>query len=161
MDANALKDFSRRAEEQLFAHILPFWCGPALDHEQGGWMGWLANDLKPDRAQPKGLIVNCRILWAFSAVYQRRREKLFQQMAERAFHFVTDKFFDTEHGGAFWRLDDAGQVTDDSKKTYGQAFGIYALVEFHRAFGSAAALERAKELFELVERHAHDEKFGG
>ena len=53
MDANELKDFSRRAEDQLFGHILPFWCGPALDREQGGWMGWLSNDLKPDRSQPK------------------------------------------------------------------------------------------------------------
>ena len=49
---------------------MPFWCGPALDHEQGGWMGWLSNDLKPDRTQPKGLIVNSRILWAFSAAHR-------------------------------------------------------------------------------------------
>ena len=161
MDTNDLKDFSRRAEDQLFGHILPFWCGPALDHEQGGWMGWLSNDLKPDRSQPKGLIVNARILWAFSAVHQKRPEMLFQQMAGRAFDFVMGKFWDTEHGGAFWRLDDAGRVIDDSKKIYGQAFCIYALAEFHRAFGSAAALARTKELFELIERHAHDAKGGG
>ena len=66
-----------------------------------------------------------------------------------------------KHGGAFWRLDDAGRVMDNSKKIYGQAFCIYALAEFHRAFGSAAALARAKELFELIERHAHDAKGGG
>jgi mannobiose 2-epimerase len=161
MDANELKDFSRRAEDQLFGHILPFWCGPALDHEQGGWMGWLSNDLKPDRSQPKGLIINARILWAFSAVHQKRPEKLFQQMAVRAFDFVMGKFWDTEHGGAFWRLDDAGRVIDDSKKIYGQAFCIYALAEFHRAFGGAAALASAKELFELIENHAHDAKGGG
>jgi mannobiose 2-epimerase len=161
MDANQLKDFSRRAEAQLFGHILPFWCGPALDHEQGGWMGWLSNDLKPDRSQPKGLIVNARILWAFSAVHEKRPEKLFKEMAGRAFDFVMGKFWDTEHGGAFWRLDDAGRMIDDSKKIYGQAFCIYALAEFHRAFGSPAALERAQEVFELIERHAHDAKFGG
>ena len=96
MDTTELKDFSRRAEEQLFGHILPFWCDPALDHEQGGWMGWLSNDLKPDRSQPKGLIVNTRILWAFSAVYQRQPDKLFQQMAGRAFNFVMDKFWDVQ-----------------------------------------------------------------
>jgi mannobiose 2-epimerase len=161
MDANELKDFFLRAEAQLFGHILPFWCGPALDREQGGWMGWLSNDLKPDRTQPKGLIVNARILWAFSAVHQRRPEKLFQQMAGRAFDFVMGKFWDSQSGGAFWRLDDSGNVIDDSKKIYGQAFCIYALAEFHRAFGNLSALERAKELFELIERHAHDEKFGG
>ena len=161
MDSTELKDFSRRAGDQLFGRILPFWCGPALDHEQGGWMGWLSNDLKPDRSQPKGLIVNARILWAFSAVHRARPENLFQQMAGRAFDFVMNKFWDTKHGGAFWRLDDTGKVIDDSKKIYGQAFCIYALTEFHRAFGSPVALERAQELFELIERHAHDAKFGG
>ena len=161
MDANELEDFSRLAENQLFGHILPFWWGPALDHENGGWMGWLSNDLQPDRSQPKGLIVNSRILWAFSAVYRARPEKLFQELAGRAFDFVADKFWDAKHGGAFWRLDDSSRVVDDSKKIYGQAFCIYALTEFHRAFGSQIALARAKELFELIERHAHDSKFGG
>jgi mannobiose 2-epimerase len=161
MNQNDLKDFSQRVSDQLFGHIMPFWCGPALDHEQGGWMGWLSNDLKPDRTQPKGLIVNSRILWAFSAVHRARPEKLFQQMADRALDFVMNRFWDAQHGGAFWRLDDTGRVLDDSKKIYGQAFYIYALAEYHQAFGGKAALERAIQLFELIERHAHDPQHGG
>jgi mannobiose 2-epimerase len=161
MDPDDLKDFSQRVSDQLFGHIMPFWCGPALDHEQGGWMGWLSNDLKPDRTQPKGLIVNSRILWAFSAVHRARPEKLFQQMAGRALDFVMNRFWDAQHGGAFWRLDDSGRVLDDSKKIYGQAFYIYALAEYHQAFGGKAVLERAIQLFELIERHAHDPKNGG
>ena len=82
-------------------------------------------------------------------------------MAERAFDYVTNQFWDAQHGGAFWRLDDRGQVMDDAKKIYGQAFYIYALAEFHRAIGSEAALARAREVFELIERHAHDARFGG
>jgi mannobiose 2-epimerase len=161
MNPGDLKDFSQRVGDQLFGHIMPFWCGPALDHEQGGWMGWLSNELKPDRTQPKGLIVNSRILWAFSAVHRARPEKLFQQMAGRALDFVMNRFWDAQHGGAFWRLDDTGCVLDDSKKIYGQAFYIYALAEYHQAFGGKAALERAIQLFELIERHAHDSKHGG
>ena len=156
-----LEKFSAEVSEHLFGHILPFWCGPALDQKNGGWMAWLSNDLKPDRSQPKGLIVNSRILWAFSAVHRVRPEPVYFEMTERAFDFVMNKFWDAEHGGAFWRLDDQGKVIDDSKKTYGQAFYIYALTEFHRAFGSWAALARAKELFELIESHAHDAPFGG
>jgi mannobiose 2-epimerase len=156
-----LEKFSTQIGAHLFRHILPFWAGPALDRQNGGWMAWLSNDLKPDRSQPKGLIVNTRILWAFSAAYRARPEPLYKEMAERAFDFVTAKFWDTQHGGAFWRLNDAGAVIDDSKKIYGQAFYIYALSEFHRAFGNRAALQQAKELFELIERHAHDAKFGG
>jgi cellobiose epimerase len=161
MNSSDLKLFSQRVSDQLFNHIMPFWCGPALDKEQGGWMGCLSNDLKPDRTQPKGLIINSRILWAFSAVHQERAGKLFQDMADRAFDYVMNRFWDSQYGGAFWGLDDAGRVVDDSKKIYGQAFYVYALAEYHRAFGSPAALARAKELFELIERHSHDPKHGG
>jgi mannobiose 2-epimerase len=72
-----------------------------------------------------------------------------------------NRFWDAQHGGAFWRLDDTGHVLDDPKKIYGQAFYIYALAEYHRAFGGKAALERAIQLFELIERHAHDSKHSG
>ena len=161
MNPDDFTDFSRRVSDQLFSHIMSFWCGPALDHEQGGWMGCLSNDLKPDRTQPKGLIVNSRILWAFSAVHRARPDKLFQQMADRALDFVMNRFWDAQHGGAFWRLDDTGRVLDDSKKIYGQAFYIYALAEYYQAFAAPAALARAKELFELIERHAHDPRHGG
>ena len=153
--------FSAQVAEHLFDFYLPFWCGPALDRENGGWMAWLSNDLKPDRSQPKGLIVNSRIVWAFSAAHRVRPQPVYREMAERAFEFVMNKFWDAQHGGAFWRLSDTGKVIDDSKKIYGHAFYIYALAEFHRAFGSHAALARAKELFELIELHAHDAKFGG
>jgi cellobiose epimerase len=161
MKPNDFQNFSQRVSDQLFGHLMPFWCGPAVDHEQGGWMAWLSNDLKPDRTQPKGLIVNSRILWAFSAVHRAKADPLYKQMADRAFDFVMNKFWDEELGGAFWRLNDAGQVIDDSKKIYGQAFYIYALSEYHHAFGAPAALARAKETFELIERHAHDAKHGG
>jgi mannobiose 2-epimerase len=161
MDSQIASQLTAQVRAQLFDHLLPFWCGPAVDHEQGGWMGWLSNDLKPDRTQPKGLIVHSRILWAFSAVHQARPDPLYWQMAERAFDYIMNKFWDAQYGGAFWRLDDRGNVMDDAKKIYGQAFYIYALTEFHRAFNSAPALARALELFELIERHAHDSDFGG
>jgi len=161
MNPGELEKFKQRVSDQLFGNILPFWSGPALDREQGGWMACLSNDLKPDRKQPRGLIVNARILWAFSAVHQVRPDAMFKQMADRAFEYVMNRFWDAQFGGAFWRLDDAGRVLDDAKKIYGQAFYIYALAEYHRAFNAPLALARAIDLFELIERHAHDAEFGG
>jgi mannobiose 2-epimerase len=82
-------------------------------------------------------------------------------MAARAWEIVWNRFWDPQHGGAFWRLDRAGHVLDDSKKIYGHAFYIYALSEYHLAFGAPESLARAIELFELIERHAHDPQSGG
>ena len=161
MDAKTLRQCSERVSRQLYGHILPFWCGPALDLRHGGWLAWLANDLKPDAAQPKGLILNSRILWAFSAVHQARPEPLFRQMADRALDIITRQFWDEQSGGSFWRIDATGRVLDDAKKIYGQAFCVYALAEYHRAFHSPPALARAQELAELIERHAHDPEHGG
>jgi len=97
-------ELARRAVAHLLNHLLPFWCGPAVDHENGGWMAWLANDLTPDRTQPKGVIVHSRILWAFSAAYRVYPRPEFAAMARRAYDFLTGKFWDAQHGGLFWRL---------------------------------------------------------
>jgi mannobiose 2-epimerase len=156
-----LSEFAGRVHDQLVGHILPFWTGPALDHEQSGWLAWMSNDLRVDRSQPKGLILNSRILWAFSAAYRAEPQPLYREMADRAFEVVMKGFWDPQYGGAFWRLDGKGRVQDDSKKTYGQAFYIYALAEYWMAFEESAALVRAKELFELIERHTHNQEFGG
>jgi mannobiose 2-epimerase len=158
---NSLNEFAGKVRTQLLAHLLPFWCGPAVDHEQGGWMAWLSNDLKVDRNQPKGLIVNSRLLWTFSATYRAYPEPIFRQMADRALSILMNDFWDQDYGGAFWQLDGTGRVLDDSKKIYGQAFYIYALVEYYQAFESAAALARARQLFELIESNCHDAQFGG
>jgi mannobiose 2-epimerase len=159
--ANEIEQFRAQVSEHLYDFYLPFWCGPALDTQNCGWMGWLSNDLKPDRSQPKGLIVNTRILWAFSAAHRVRPSPVLAEMARRAFAVVMNQFWDSEQGGAFWQLDDTGGVRDASKKIYGQAFYVYALAEFHRTFGSHKALARVGELFDLIERHAHDGKYGG
>jgi len=152
---------ARQTREHLLQHILPFWSGPALDREQGGWMGWLSNDLQPDRTQSKSLILNTRILWTFSAAHAALQEGLHHDLADRALEWVMEKFWDDQHGGAVWRLDDTGKVIDDSKQIYGQAFYLYALAQYHLAFGSPTVLTRAKELFGLLDCHAHDSKAGG
>lgn len=151
-----LNPFEQRVRAHLFEHILPFWCGPAVDRERGGWMAWLSNDLAPDRTQPKGLIVHARILWAFSAVHRVEPWPICAEMAKRAHDFLMDRFWDQQHGGAFWRLRDDGDPLETIKKTYGQSFCIYALAEYHQAFQSAEALRNAQRLFHLLEHHAHD-----
>jgi cellobiose epimerase len=161
MSSQITADFAEQVHQQLFGHILPFWMGPALDHEHGGWLAWMSNDLRADRTQPKGLILNCRILWTFSAVYRIQPEAIYRQMAERAFEVVMHSFWDGGDGGAYWQLSDRGEVLDDSKKTYGQAFYIYALAEYFRSFADPVALARACRLFEFVEQHAHDPRHAG
>ena len=123
MAPDNLSEFARRVHDQLCGNILPFWTGPALDHEQGGWLAWMSNDLRVDRSQPKGLILNSRILWAFSAVYRAQPQPLYQEMAKRAFEVVMKGFWDLQYGGAFWRIDGEGRVGREAALQVGVELG--------------------------------------
>jgi mannobiose 2-epimerase len=82
-------------------------------------------------------------------------------MADRALDELTGRFWDAVHGGTYWMLDGRGRPLSDRKQTYALAFSLYGLVEYHRATGSAEALERAKALHRAIEAHASDPARGG
>lgn len=142
-------------------HLLPFWLDRPVDTVHGGFIGRMANDGTIDPKAPKGLILNARLLWTFSAAFRFSADPRCRDMAERAGDYLERHFWDTAHGGAFWLLDCEGHVLDDKKKIYGQAFYIYALAEQYQALGTGAALEHAQQLFHLIEIHSHDRKDGG
>jgi mannobiose 2-epimerase len=148
-------------ESELSENLLPFWRERSIDVERGGFIGEMANDGSIAGEAPKGLILNSRILWSFSAAYRQLGDLRDFNLASRAVGCLLDSFWDREHGGFRWRLDSTGKPLDDSKKIYGQAFCIYALVEFYLASGLSQVLQDAKSVFELVERHARDEDHGG
>ena len=76
------------------------------------------------------------------------------------FEFMRERMWDRRHGGFFWELD-GGEASDPRKHAYGQAFGLLALTELARTAELEPARELRDELFELVERHARDERYGG
>ena len=149
------------ARRELLENILPFWRGRAMDQEHGGFIAEMSNDLRLRTDAAKGLILNGRILWTFSAVCRLTHQVEDQSLAQRAYEYLTRCFLDPQHGGYFWELTPQGQVADDKKKSYGQAFGIYALAEYYRAFREPQALEQAIELFRLLESQARDSQHGG
>jgi mannobiose 2-epimerase len=154
----AMRDAVR---QELLGNILPFWMRHAPDPVRGGFRGRVSNDLVPDEAAPRGLIVNARILWTFSAAHRVHPDPAFLEMAVRARDALMTGFWDQEKGGAFWMLNPDGSPFDPKKKIYGQAFFIYALAEHCRATADPAALERAREAFDLVERYGYDARNTG
>jgi mannobiose 2-epimerase len=147
--------------QELLEDILPFWRRRTLDERRGGFIGQMSNDLVVQEDAPKGLILNARILWAFSAVYRYTHSDEDGSLARRAYEYLTHHFLDARYGGCFWELDPDGTVRDDKKKIYGEAFCIYALAEYHRTFHEPRALEQAIDIFRRIEAHAHDGQYGG
>jgi mannobiose 2-epimerase len=156
-----LSELSAAAERELREDILPFWAERTCDKERGGFFGLITNDLQVDADAPKGCVLNTRILWAFSAALRAWPDPLYREMADRAYAYLLEHFWDNQHSGLVWMVDSRGGFLDARKQTYGQAFGIYAFSEYFRATGSEEALERAIRLLESIEAHAFEPEHGG
>jgi mannobiose 2-epimerase len=147
-------------KKELTQHILPFWIEKMQDRENGGFYGRIdgCNQLHPQAN--KGAVLNCRILWTFSAAYRVLKNPEYLQIAQRAYEYIERYFIDREWGGVYWELDCFGNPVNTKKQSYAQGFALYGFSEFYRATGDICALERAKEFFRLIE-NCRDQKLGG
>ncbi len=141
--------------------ILDYWKEHTVDLDQGGFYGKINHLGIVDETAPKGLVLNARILYAFSVGYQQTKQAQYLQMAQRAFKYLCTYFYDKTFGGMFWAVEASGKPLDTKNQVYGIAFCIYALSEYHLAFESKEALVLAKELYELLEAKSLDKVNGG
>ena len=161
------KDASQYAHEvraQLTQKVLPYWYDTAIDHQHGGYV------LSDDAAKPappateKQLVSQARMVWGFSHAHihglgDGRRDYL--EAARQGYRFLLTHFQDREKGGYVWTTDLEGAPKDERKLVYGEAFVIYAFVEYYRASGDKEALANALDIFNKLQTHAHDAKYGG
>jgi mannobiose 2-epimerase len=154
-------EFREALEKELHSNLLPFWRGRCLDHLHGGFIGEMAEDGTVRGDAAKGLVLNARLGWTFSALYRQLGDERDRELARRAYDYLDARFRDREHGGYVWLVDAEGRAVDSSKKIYGQAFCVYAFSEYCLATGEGSALDAARGLYELIERHAHDNRYGG
>lgn len=142
-------------------NILVFWQNNAPDNQYGGFVGRIDHFGAIVPKASKGIILNTRILWAFSAASNHFKDNRFQDECERAYGYLKDNFKDKDYGGVYWQLDYLGKPTIQRKQVYAQAFAIYALAEYYKYCQREEALHWAMELFQLLENHAIDRQFEG
>ena len=159
--AATLVALGREMRAELRERILPWWAEHALDRERGGFHGLIGPDAAPAPDAPRGVVLNSRILWTFSAAHRTLREPWLRVVADRAAEVVTGKFLDLEHGGVYWTVDPSGRPVDPRKHVYAQAFALYGLSEHHRATGCEASRRAGQTLFGLIEAHAWEPTHGG
>ena len=147
-------------KEELTANILLFWINKMQDNVNGGFYGSIDGHNKLHPESNKGVVLNARILWTFSAAYRLLKDEAYLAMAQRAYDYIKTYFVDKENGGVYWELDYKGNPVSTKKQTYAQGFALYGFSEFYRATNNAEALELAKEFFFLLE-NCYDQKLGG
>ena len=145
----------------LQKNILQFWIDHATDNEYGGMVGWLGREGDPIPPGTKSLVQQTRVVWTFSAAYERYPDPVYGEVATHTLKFLRERMWDKGHGGFNWLVDRKGKVVDDKKHLYGESFALYALAEYSRAFQDPAAKREALELFRLIDQKAHDNTNGG
>jgi mannobiose 2-epimerase len=141
--------------------ILQYWMLYTPDEKRGGFFGRVDEEDRPDPEAPRGLVLNARILWAFSAAWRHTGQWIYRPVATRAYEYLLSHFADTRSGGFFWSVTSDGLPLNNRKQIYGQAFALYGLSEYYRAIGDQAVLDRAIGLYRLIEEHSHDPRYGG
>lgn len=150
----------QRELQQELKDILAYWQRYAPD-PRGGFYGEVdyQNQPKPDAA--KGIVLNSRILWTFSAALRHTHHDEYRPTAERAFAYLDHHFRDSQYGGVYWSVSPDGQPLVTTKQLYGQAFAVYGLSEYYRATGHEPALQFARGIYDAMVQHGYDQKRGG
>jgi len=112
-----------------------WWSANALDEENGGFVGEIDVNNQRRKNAEKGIILNSRILWFFSEVCRFTGNAEYKTLATKAYEYICNYFYDSEHGGVFWALDASGQCLNDRKQVYAPAYtgGLHHIVSC-RAF---------------------------
>lgn len=155
-----IQELKNAAQTEL-QNILGWWAGNMIDRTSGGFLGRIDGMGIRHPEADKGVILNARILWAFSAAARRPGLEQYREVAERAYSYLTSRFWDEQEGGFYWMLDYKGQPVQPKKQIYAQAFAIYALSEYYLLTNDTKALDLACQTFRLVEEKSRDPERGG
>ena len=152
-------------EQHLRKGLLEVWFPGCLDRERGGFLCDFDYRWQPAGQQPKSIVFQGRNTWlAARGAMRYGGDSRYIEAARHGFAFLRDKQWDQEHGGWYWKLDRAGDVTPDTKgvkHAYGIGFGIYACAAVYEATKDPAALDLAKKGFVWLDTHGHDDANGG
>ncbi|MCC6461266.1 MAG: AGE family epimerase/isomerase [Saprospiraceae bacterium] len=151
----------RQELERELGHILDWWMKYAVDREQGGFQGRIDNENIPEPGAPRGVVLNSRILWTFSAAARACQNETWMGVADHAWQYLQQHFIDRRYGGVYWSVAPDGQPLNTRKQMYGLAFALYGLVEYYRAGGPKEALDEGIALFHWIEKHSFDGVRGG
>lgn len=143
--------------EQELQNILHWWSTHMVDEKNGGFYGRIdgRGNLHPEAA--KGAILNTRLLWTYAATANATGNIEYRRLADRAYNYFCEHFWDDLEGGVFWSVDFWGNPVETQKQIYAQAFAIYALSEYFDLAQKGKALEQATELFWLIEKYSRDQ----
>ena len=148
-----------RAAVILTRDVIPFWTG-VVDEEHGGYR--LNHDSAGRWRGPaeKFLVSQARTLWSFARL--ARVGLAPREAADRGYRFLRDRMWDHRWGGFHWAVShDGSRATADDKSICAQSLALFALCEHAELTADPAERSLCRDLFALLDGHAHDAAHGG
>ncbi len=161
MNGEAAHDWPVVFRDVLQHRVLQFWIDHALDKEYGGLLGQLNREGKPTGSGDKSVVLISRSLWSFSEAYRRYPDPAYKKMAAECLKFLRDKMWDKQRGGYYFMVSREGKIVDSTKQLNPMSYVMEGLAEYALAFHDNQAAREALDLFEVIDKHAHDDKYGG
>ena len=161
MSESRLETLKVEVKDELVKNILPFWMTKMIDSADGGFYGRIDGNGSIQKDADKGCVLNARILWTFSSAYRILKKSEYLRTAERSKDYLLNNFVDRKYGGVYWLIDHSGGMKDGKKQIYAQAFAIYGLTEYYRVTGDQICLDKAIDLFRLIEKYSYDNELDG
>jgi cellobiose epimerase len=147
--------------------IFKLWYPLTIDKQRGGYYSDVDYKWELKGPQNKMIVTQARRVWsnANASIFFKTKEPYFKD-AEQGYKFLRDVMWDKKYGGFYDLVDREGKQVSSNygpsgKTAYGNAFAIYGLSAYYKAFGDKAALDLAIKTFNWMEKHSYDPQFGG
>lgn len=154
--------FMDTLEIHLTSNLLDKFYPACIDSQRGGYYSVFSYDWQRQAGKEKFLVSQARHLWTCSEAAKIYPDQTkYAYGAAKGYEFIKDHFWDKEQGGFYTLLDMDGNLIMDSgykdeKRTYANAFGIYALASYYELTSKPEVLRLAQDAFYWLDKHAHD-----
>jgi mannobiose 2-epimerase len=161
------RDNVRTEIEDVLNQELKLFYPLCLDTTYGGYNNDINYKWQLEGPQHKMIVSQARHVWSLSnaAIFYPGKKDRFFGYASHGYQFLRDIMWDKQSGGFYNLVTRSGEPIQGEgetiKEAYGNAFAIYALAAYYKAFGDTSALGLAKRAFHWMEKHSHDPQYGG
>jgi mannobiose 2-epimerase len=156
-----LHSIGQKAYLNLSESILPFWTRYTWDKENGGFLTRLDRKGNLLESNEKHLMMQARMIWSLSAAHQFGIvDKGYQGLADKAFKWLVEKYWDQDQDGFFFTVKRDGAPLDKRKNTDVHAYTLTGISQYYMASQNKGAIVWGNRVFELLMKEAKDREFG-
>lgn len=146
---------------QLKQNLFEKWYPKIIDKKYGGYYSNLTYDFKLSRNQEKMIVTQARHIWTLSKAAKFFNDSDYLELASHGIEFLQNKLWDNKNGGLYQIRDEQGDQSNaerwfNEKRVYGNAYGLYGLSALYAASKDSGVLKFAHDVFNWIEKYAHD-----